>query len=292
MTNETELYDRAYKYMDYVVEQTNPDLIIVTGDIIYGRYDTDGTILKSIVNRLSSYNIPWAPVFGNHDNESPVGVNYQVTQFLLAKNCLFIARSELTGNGNYSIGLFINNKLVRSLYMIDTKGCTCLGGDDTKKSPYGIEKEQIKFIQECQARCELYNGSVVKGFVAMHVMPAIMTSAVFIKYGVQVNDLSKLGGSFTIPDNDDGDFGSFHENSVLVVDKSGNAFYDFVDCNIDGIFVGHEHQNNASVYFDGIRLTYGLKSSTCDFYQPSKLGGTLIEVSENDFEVTHIYYPS
>lgn len=289
MTNEDELYSRAYKYMDYVVEQTNPDLIIVTGDIIYGRYDNDGTIFTSIVNRMESYNTPWAPVFGNHDNESPVGTDYQVNKLLTAKNCLFKRRSELSGNGNYSVGLFINDDLVRSLYMIDTKGCTQIDGDTKKSAAYGISQEQIDYITDCQAKCEQYQGKVVKGFVAMHVMPSLMTSAVYIKYGVKVNDLSKIK-SFAIPENNDGDFGSFNENSVLVVDKNGDAFYSFLDCNIDGIFAGHEHQNNASVIFDGIRMTYGLKSSTCDFYDASKLGGTLIEVSEDSFDVTHIYY--
>ncbi len=290
MTSEEELNDRAYQYMDYVVGETNPDLILLTGDIIYGKYDSDGSIFTSIVNHMDSYNIPWAPVFGNHDNESKVGTDYQVNKFLNASNCLFVRRSELTGNGNYSIGLFIDDKLVRTIYMIDTKGCSMVDGIDNNNSLYGIDESQVKFIVDSQEKAKAYNNGVaVKGFVGLHVMPSMMTTAVYIKYQTKVNDLKTIK-SFVIPENDDGDFGSFHENTNLVIDKNGDAFYSFVDSYIDGIFAGHEHQNNASVIFEGIRMTYGLKSSTCDFYRSDKLGGTLIEVNSDSFDVTHIYY--
>ena len=67
---------------------------------------------------------------------------------------------------------------------------------------------------------------------------------------------------------------------------------------MDSIFVGHEHTINASIVYKGIRLQFGLKSSTydsanyvtengeivasyCDAGKPL-IGGTVIQVSKED----------
>ena len=78
-----------------LVAQTNPDLIFITGDIVYGRYDNDGSALKWISALLDSFCIPWAPVFGNHDNESSVGVAWQCERFEKSRYCLF-ERAEIS----------------------------------------------------------------------------------------------------------------------------------------------------------------------------------------------------
>jgi 3',5'-cyclic AMP phosphodiesterase CpdA len=71
-----------------LVAQTNPDLIFITGDLVYGRYDNDGSALRWLASLLDSFAIPWAPVFGNHDNEASVGVDYQCKIFEDSEYCL------------------------------------------------------------------------------------------------------------------------------------------------------------------------------------------------------------
>ncbi len=41
-------------------------------------------------------------------------------------------------------------------------------------------------------------------------------------------------------------------------------------------FVGHDHVNAYSVDYQGVRLTYGLKSSRQFYYSEELVGGTLI----------------
>ena len=60
-----------------LIAQTKPDLIIMTGDIVYGSFDDNGTTLDWFCNLMDSFKIPWAPTFGNHDNESRKGVDWQ-----------------------------------------------------------------------------------------------------------------------------------------------------------------------------------------------------------------------
>lgn len=70
-----QLNSKCFKYIDYAIEESQPDLIIVTGDIIYGRYDQNGTLLSALIDYFEEKEIPWAPVFGNHDNESAKGTD-------------------------------------------------------------------------------------------------------------------------------------------------------------------------------------------------------------------------
>ena len=63
------LEDRCFKYLRETINATNPDLIIVTGDLVYGKWDDSGEKFLELIEFMESFNIPWAPVFGNHDNE-------------------------------------------------------------------------------------------------------------------------------------------------------------------------------------------------------------------------------
>ena len=69
--------ERCYDYITEIIGATNPDLIILTGDIVYGEFDDSGTALISFIKFMEGFRIPWAPVFGNHDNESEKGVDWQ-----------------------------------------------------------------------------------------------------------------------------------------------------------------------------------------------------------------------
>ena len=61
--------------------EKKPDLILMTGDNIYGEFDDSGASLRKLIAYMDSFQIPWAPVWGNHDNESTKGVTWQCEQF-------------------------------------------------------------------------------------------------------------------------------------------------------------------------------------------------------------------
>lgn len=279
------LQKKCFSIMDYVVEQTKPDLILVTGDIIYGRYDETGEIFTKIVNKFESYGVPWAPIFGNHDNESKKGTKWQCQTLENAQNCLFVKRSELSGNGNYSIGVFSGDDLIRTIYMLDTKGCTNIDGK-YRQAPCNLDPSQKDFVVDSQAKAELYRGKKVEGFVCQHIMISFIANAVKSKYNVDLSNIK----NFVLP-TDQGDFGAFGQKFTPQIDKNGAYFYAFKDCGITGIFAGHEHLNDASVEYDGVRLTYGVKSSTCDSFDINMLGGTLIKVNADGFSVKNVYFP-
>ena len=58
-----------------MINKVQPDLITVSGDLAWaGNYES----YANLADLLDSFGIPWAPVFGNHDNQ---GVSWLGTRY-------------------------------------------------------------------------------------------------------------------------------------------------------------------------------------------------------------------
>jgi len=152
----------CYKYIRETINETNPDLILITGDVIYGEFDDDGHLLEEFVQFMEGFDTPWAPVMGNHDNESLKGADWICEQYENAPNCMF-KRGDISGNGNYTIGIRQGGELKRVFLNMDTNGCTGAPQSDKDANKtihqynnswnysvgaYGLQKDQVEWFQE------------------------------------------------------------------------------------------------------------------------------------------------
>lgn len=269
--------ENSYRFIRELVERTSPDLIIVTGDIIYGEFDDAGTSLEEFCRVMDGFEIPWAPVYGNHDNESKKGVEWQNAQFENAKYCLF-KKGEVYGNGNYSIAVRQNGKLIRKIAMMDSNGCGALG------ITAGFRPDQLEWLESTMNEAES-----VPGFVCFHIQTrdfadAYIAAGYMSDYGTPDNWKRFEIGKDVEAKN--GDFGKRYEWFGLQVPPIQPLCKKI---GIDGVFAGHDHINNTSVLYDGVRYTFGLKTGLYDYYDHTAIGGTLISLSDTDFSVKHVY---
>ena len=261
-----------------VVTQTRPDVIFVTGDIVYGSFDDSGEALKWFVSLIESFNIPWAPAFGNHDNESKMGVKWQCELLEGADNCLF-KRGNVTGNGNYTVGIACGDKLKRVLYMTDSNGCgDCSDPDVTKEQ--GIYPDQLARIRESADKIKNAQGRAVKGLMAFHIPIKEFTEA------ERAKGYSEAGYTLGVDaEAKDGDFGSRYERIRGIDIGDGVKF--MRDSCIDSVFTGHYHKNNTRILYEGIQWVYGLKTGQYDYHTAGSIGGTLI-TDGDDMEIVHV----
>ena len=265
----------CFNYITELIESERPDLIILTGDIIYGEFDDSGIIWKRMVEFMDSFDIPWAPIYGNHDNESTKGVAWQNAQLEAAENCLF-KKGNVTGNGNYSIGLVDGSgKIRRVIYMLDSHGCIGL-------EAAGLAEDQIAWFKGVSNAVDAAYGEEVPAFACYHVPSLDFQTAYENKYGYQTDANFSLDGNGV-----DSDFGEKNENpSHFHVEIAEHL----KEANVDGVFSGHDHTNNYSILYNGIRYTYGTKTGTYDRYKTTLLGGTWIRVATDGlFEITPKY---
>lgn len=285
-SEKTDTYEGYEKYINQVVERYNPDLIIMTGDNVYGEFDDSGEQFLNLISYMESFQIPWAPVFGNHDNESNMGVDWQCEQLEAAEYCLFKQRT-LTGNGNYSVGLTQDGTLKRVFYMLDSNGC---GGMSEVSLANGHSKTSVGFGED---QIDWYTDSVtelkkafpdVKLSMAFHIQLQVFEKA-FEKYQITAADMPIDIERFPAASRF-GDFGHVGAPMKSPWDADFKVWDGLKAMGFDSIFVGHEHKNSSSISYQGVRLTYGQKSSTYDRYNSNEngpvMGGTYINLSEED----------
>ena len=287
----------VYQYVDKLVNENKPDLILITGDYVYGEFDDSGENLISLSNHMNSFNIPWAPIFGNHDNESKKGVAWQCEQLENYSHCFF-KRGNVTGNGNYTIGVFQNNKLVKAIFMVDSNGCAngktysylkdypSYNLDEKIETRAGIFEDQINWIDIKSKEIDKEYGTNKK-IICAHVPPSILVQISF-EDGYQsnaeyTNDEHYTLGVDKVAKN--GDFGT--KGEIFATFPSQKLWPVLKKNNFTHFFTGHDHNNNISILCDGIRVTFGVKTGTGDYY--NQIGGTLITLDNDNVNIEHIF---
>lgn len=282
-------------YIRPIVENVKPDLIVLTGDIVYGETDDSGEDLLKMIEHMDSYKIPWAATWGNHDNESAKGVKWQCEQLEKSEYCVF-KRGNVTGNSNYNIVLRQGGEIKYIAYMLDTNGCREVDNPGEGIMPdnidiaeiqqqAGIYPDQIQWFSDTNKTiANLAKKKTVESLVFFHIEPAQYYQACVEQYGYN-DHMSKL--DLTNP----GDFGTLYDGvSPHGVDQSGDFFNAAKAAGTTGMFFGHEHDNDGSLVYDGIRLTFGSKTGTHTFYRAEQIGGTVITIGakDNAMNVRHV----
>ena len=294
--------ENAFKYMDFAVNASKPDLIVLTGDNVYGEFDDSGASLEKLIKKMDSYKIPWCAVFGNHDNETTKGIDWTIKQYEDAEYSLF-KRGNVEGNSNYSVAILNKGKLNSVLFMMDSNGCTFSQDDDNVVyKTAGYYPKQLEWFERTNQELKEYNnGENVPNTIYSHISVKSFADALYEKHdylserhGYSLYSGGKpIGGQFKpikLDPNSDEDFG------YLMVDFGSllDAEYKLVNLakkyGTLGFFFGHEHKNNISVVYEGIRYTYGTKTGTYDSNLQYMLGGTLINISNGELVVKHLYY--
>ena len=258
-----------------LVAQSKPDMIFITGDIVYGSFDDNGSAFEWICQFFDKLDIPWAPVFGNHDNESLKGVQWQCDMLENSKNCIF-NRGNVTGNGNYSVGIAIGSELIRVMHMADSHGCLC--------EP-SLHQDQLEMIEKNTAEIEKAMGEKIPAFMAFHIPTECFSKAEIAKgYKTEEYPLYTIGVDVAQQDDD---FGFCQEKYNTI--KTECDFMKFLHKqHIDGVFVGHCHKITTCIDYEEIKMVFGLKTGQYDYHLPGSLGGTLITLEGEDFRVNHI----
>ena len=286
---------RCFQYVYELAERLRPDLIVLTGDNVYGEFDDNGAMTKKLCDRMEEIGAPWAPVFGNHDNESRKGVRWQMEQFAKAPHCLF-REGNVTGHGNYAIRLRCetSEKDTMTLYLLDTNGCRLVGdawapeeGITEDNVDYdlicheqGIYPDQIAWYRDTAQRICKECQEEIPSLAFFHIPLKKYDEAFIQKYNYEFKK------DFLA--DQEGDFGIVCEHNSKRIDADG-AFYDMArSVGPRGVFAGHEHKNDACIHYDGVLLAYGTKTGTATYYRDDAIGGTLIEITpDSDFTVSH-----
>ncbi len=263
-----------------LVDEQKPDLITLTGDNAWGML-----AYIRLVDFIDSFGIPWAPVMGNHDGEYTTNEFWCSYLFEEAENCLWKFGPKDMGYGNYIINITENDKIIHTLFMMDTHSSATYKTDDGNEvSGYDhLWDNQIQWYTWAVEGIEKIAQTKVESSVFIHIPVYEMRTVYNSNYNTATNAYT---GEYT-----DTSFGVTYEAPCVGV--VNNHFMDVVTelGSTKNIIFGHDHNNNSSILYNGVRLTYGMKLGKGCYYHPSLQGGTVLKVdSAGKGSIEHINY--
>ena len=267
----------VFNHIKSLIAQTKPDMIFITGDMVYGSFDDLGTTMVRFCVFMDSLGIPWAPVFGNHDNETHMGVDWQCDMLENSKNCLF-CRGEVSGNGNYTVGIAVGEELVRVMHMLDSHGCL---------AKPGLFPDQLDMVRNNTKLLRQSQGKNIPAFVCLHYPTEEFIEAAMAK-GYETDGRTSYTIGVEVEAKDD-DFGAKYQNYKKQSTIPVPGFKKLVkECCVDAVFAGHYHTNNTCITYDNIKWVCGLKTGQYDYHTPGQLGGTLVVLENETIKVSHV----
>ena len=287
----------TFAYIEELVERTTPDLITISGDTGCGY---EGST-RAIATFIDSFDIPWAPVFGNHDHEiHDIDANYAAEIFMSYENCLFKKGPVNLGVGNYMIHVMEGNTLLYTFFMMDTHDHATyrVEEDGETVEVYGYDhfwngkNQQLDWYEWAVSGITKYAGKIVPSTVIAHI-PVVQFEDAFLEAwnSVDVPDYSSYeeykNGNYHY----NTAFGVFWDSGVAAAPVD-NGFFDLMKQlgSTEHFVAGHDHTNNYSVMYEGIRLTYALKTGSGCYWDERLNGGTTLTLGANGHvTVAHVY---
>ncbi|WP_186431904.1 metallophosphoesterase, partial [Oenococcus oeni] len=220
--------DKTFLSIKKVLKNNNFDLIMITGDLIWGNkvFDLKNT-LYHFYEIFDDISVPVAITYGNHDSEGKFSRNRireceSRIKYLADKKNLFLTDNR----ENYTLEVFDdNNELEHIIYVWDS-------GSYPKNKKIGtydaIGTEQINWFLNLP-----YDNYVDRNDIGfLHIPLPEYAEAKIIK-------------------------GQYKDRVSSSEINSGLFFNLLKDKNFKALFAGHDHKNNFEGVFKGIELVYG-----------------------------------
>lgn len=225
-----DLYNNAKKSEGHI------DLVTITGDLFL---DANQYIVNELFDLLSSWDVPIAVVYGNHDKEGTWSTSWMNKKVSTTKN--FIAKivdnDDVYGDTNYFIDINNGDALSWRIYMIDSNS---LATKNVIKYKYDkIHEDQVDWMKRVHETNT--NNAPSLGF--FHIPPNELFAAL---------DKAKEDPSTVI-------FGEQQEKCCAAAEES-SFFSEAKKIGMKGMFYGHDHDNDIALEYEDVVMGYGVKT--------------------------------
>ena len=149
--------ERALACVKDAIEGVKPDLVIHTGDIVFGRPDLDSA--REILSPLADSGIPWAVALGNHDSQFGSTREDMFSLIRSLPGCVNTApKKGVYGCSNDVITLQGPNGVERVFYLFDSMDAVILKGMEEEHCYDFIRLSQINWYSALSDKFTQENG--------------------------------------------------------------------------------------------------------------------------------------
>ena len=248
---------RLFSHIRALAEDAQPDLITISGDL----FSSDSVVWSAhqLTELMDSLGIPWAPVFGNHDDGGNCDLNYLADVMMESDLCLMKKGDPDLGVGNYVVNICEGETVIHSLILMDSHGD-------------GLHENQYPWYQWAA------EGANAPSTVILHIPLEEYRTA----YDAAWDGSGWKEG-----------FEAFGDRKEAICPEEGSeGFFELVQ-HIGltrNILCGHDHTNDFSVLYEGVRLSYGMRLGVYGSHHPDNMGATLLTIDDaGTLELKHIH---
>ncbi|MDR2026971.1 MAG: metallophosphoesterase family protein [Prevotellaceae bacterium] len=241
-----------------VLDAEKPDLVAFTGDIVTMQPCLEGW--DDILNTVEKFKIPWAVVFGNHDDEHDK-TRAEIMEYITKRKYSVTSRGpdDIKGVGNYIIEVSDGTNTGFLLYFMDSHAYSTLDG----VRGYGwFGHGQIAWYRNSSAAYTKKNGGEAIPALAFFHIP-------LNEYADMTLARKKIAGMK-------------NEAECPPAINSG-MFLAMRECgDVMATFAGHDHDNDYIGKYNGIFLAYGRFSGSKTTYTHMTQGARVIELTAGE----------
>jgi len=298
------------KTINYAITNSNPDIIVCPGDFLHSYSLMED--LDALCNYFDSYKIPYFFIFGNHDREALTTA--QITQRVnLSKyGYIDLGPTNLDSEGNFTIQIKnSSNTLVHGLILMDTGNKYSISDDSNVEYLDHTKIDGVKYgtFNSKSTYCDGASGgkvwSGIKGTQLdwyedkvneLNCETTLICHAPINEYvkafeqyqdAVNKKDTAAIASCAPIGNCSQG------EQCCGSVEKLG-LFDKILELNsTKNIICGHDHLNDFSLLYQGVRLTYALKVGNGAYWKDdgSRSGYTELTInSSGGTSLSQCYY--
>lgn len=240
-----------------LIENTHPDLVIVTGDLcfplgIMSLSFNNSAPIYQFSSFMRNLGIPWAFTYGNHDTESMASLNpeelndvFKTLSYKTSGTLLYpYVQPDVMGRNNQLIEVRNSDgSLNTGLFLIDSNAYT---GEGVNVYDY-IHDDQVDWYASEVKRMNEEAGTTIPSMLFFHI-PLQQYRTAYELYEKGSDEVTYY----------------FGENNETAIDKiccsdyPSKLFDTAKEIGGEAMFCGHDHYNNMSLEYQGVRLTYGM----------------------------------
>lgn len=248
-----EASQKALECIDNVLEAEKPDLVVFTGDMIYGV--PAGEAMRTVMQRVADHKIPFVATQGNHDDEQDMK---RSDLYSLISSMPY--NLQLADHPDFVVPVCASDdtKTAALLYLIDSHAYSPL--PDTKVYDW-IHFDQINWYRtQSKQYAEQNGGSPLPALAFFHIpLPEFSQAAGNEECILRGNRMEKVCSPI------------INSGFFTAIKEQG----DVMAC-----FVGHDHDNDYAAMWYNVLLAYGRYTGGNTVYNHLPNGARVIVLKE------------
>ncbi|MCR5484633.1 MAG: metallophosphoesterase, partial [Clostridiales bacterium] len=257
------LDSRTKSFLRQAVLYNSPDIIVLTGDNIYGPEVKTAANARSAIGKFMSVfeelGVPVAIVFGNHDDQDCISKEDQMAIYnSYSVSISYDEGTSMAGCGTYNVPIYSStnsNKVAFNLWMFDTGSSQNISGYDYMRD------NQLNWYRSKANELKAQNGGVrVPSIAFQHIIVKEIYNALKQVSSGTSGAQSYNGKYYVLPDN--AAPGSVLNEHPCPSNHTGEFDAVAAQGDVLAIVSGHDHENSFIVPYRGIDL---INTPTCGF---------------------------